>query len=379
MSNVKIDRTRELERRLAAIHTSARDTCAFFANTEGDSDCFRECWYCEYGEFDSDAGDVNQMGLCNFRRECVGTSNAELVKTKRMLEALVANIKGGVITCLFNARTQSSETIYINRGWTTLTGYTLDELNSKMGGNPQSLVLADDKPTADMEYMQQTQNSDEYELMYRVRKKNGSIIWVLDRGVVTIMDNGDVQNQSIITEVTELKEQEEHMRRLAQVDSLTGLYNRGAVTVLAERMLMLEQNDTHAVMMLDIDCFKGINDSLGHSFGDDVLKAVADALSGLFRYRDIIGRLGGDEFIIFMPSVPSADAAQKKAGEICAAARAINFANVKHPPVSVSVGVTLSAQGETWQTLYERADAALYRAKNNGKDQYMLDVPSINR
>lgn len=289
-------------------------------------------------------------------------------------ETILNNIMGGIIICNYSSATLSSEVVYINTGWTAITGYTLEELAREKDGNPQALVFQDDKPRVDAEYSEQI-GSGQYELMYRIVHKDGSMRWIIDKGVMKKLPGGDMQNQSIITEVTAIKEQEERLRLLAQIDQLTDLNNKATFTVLVQTVLSRQNERCHAMLLLDIDNFKGLNDSYGHAFGDKVLAAVAMRLKGLFRSRDVLGRIGGDEFMVLMTDVTSADAVTKKACKICRAVSEIRIPGTQHFPVTVSIGSAFFTDGKSYESLFDEADAALYRAKNNGKNQYVVGTP----
>ncbi|MEG2144677.1 MAG: sensor domain-containing diguanylate cyclase, partial [Oscillospiraceae bacterium] len=277
------------------------------------------------------------------------------------------NIKGGVITCIFDFETQSSKAVYINSGWTAITGYTLEELNKEMNGNPQALVYEEDKPNADLEYREQMQRGNEYALLYRVIRKGGVKIWVIDRGIATCLPDGSIQNQSIVTEVTEIKEQEESLRRLAQLDQLTDLYNKATFAQQTKMVLGRQSEKLHAVIILDIDDFKKVNDIMGHAYGDKVLESVSDCLKGVFRNRDVLGRIGGDEFMILMTDIPNMEAAAQKTKELCGIMHEIKIGNGE--ALTVSLGIALSTDGEDYDEIFQKADIALYRAKNSGKNQ----------
>lgn len=285
---------------------------------------------------------------------------------------ILENLQGGVILCNYNPATQTSEVVYINRGWTDITGYTMEQLQTEKTGNPQALMLAEDKGGMDAQYAQQLQLGSTYELMYRITHRNGALRWVIDKGVTSILPDGRVQNKSIITEVTAIKEREERMALLAQTDQLTGLNNKATFTLLAQTTLKRRGDCRHAMLMLDIDGFKKVNDSCGHDFGDKVLAAVAAQLKNSFRGSDIVGRVGGDEFMVLMTDISGEDAVVQKARKLCAEMRSIQIPGAAHARITVSVGVTFFAGDKLFEPLYAEADAALYRAKSSGKNQCVL-------
>ena len=167
--------------------------------------------------------------------------------------------------------------------------------------------------------------------------------------------------------------QEELLVRATQ-DSLTGLVNREFTERdIVSRLENMKPESVCALFMIDLDNFKQVNDKLGHPVGDDVLRKTAAELSNFFRSTDIVGRLGGDEFIAFIGDRISADAAREKAQALC---EVLQFTVGVHPSVQLtaSVGVCM-AKGVnlTFDELYTRADAVLYKAKKAGKNQYCME------
>lgn len=288
------------------------------------------------------------------------------------LETILNNIRGGVIICDFDDMTKSSEVVYINKGWTDITGYTIEELNKEKNGNPQALVYAEDKPNVDAQYLEQIQHGGEYEMMYRIVHKNGTLRWVIDKGMVTFFAGGKLRNQSIMTEVTVIKEQEEHLRVLAQTDQLTDLYNKVTFALFAQTVLKRQKEKLHAMLLMDIDNFKGINDNYGHAFGDKVLIAVARKLKEQFRSRDVLGRVGGDEFMILMTNIPDFNTSFKKVEELRIAICGIQITEKMHTPITISIGISFFTNNQTYEQLFDAADEALYCAKNNGRNQFAV-------
>ncbi|MEG1790129.1 MAG: diguanylate cyclase [Oscillospiraceae bacterium] len=345
--------------------------CVYFSRQ---SECLtgvQECWYCKYADFRKTC-DINlRQSVCRCPKNqmnVVSGGKNEMLPSP-LIEKFVSNIKGGVITCIYDEKTGSSKAVYINEGWTEITGYTLEALEREVGGNPQALVYPADKQSAEAKYTEQLKRGSEYTLLYRVIRKDGNTIWVIDRGVVSVMPNGEIQNQSIVTEVTEIKEQEERLQRLAQLDLLTSLYNKVTFIQQARIILARQHEKLHALIVLDVDDFKKVNDSMGHAYGDKVLESVGDCLKTLFRNRDVLGRGGGDEFVILMTDIPDRATLERKAADICETMHSIKIDGGRRF-VSVSVGVAVSEEGKSYEQLFEQADAAMYRAKNDGKDRY---------
>jgi len=185
----------------------------------------------------------------------------------------------------------------------------------------------------------------------------------------------------IFSDITERKEREERVRHLAHHDALTDLPNRVLLTDrITQAVSLAERNRTRvAVMFLDLDRFKTVNDSLGHSVGDKLLQEVSSRLRLCMRTSDTVSRLGGDEFVILMPDMAYpgdiAVAAQKV---LDAVSRPYNIDG--HELVSTpSVGIAVyPGDGADVDTLLRNADAAMYHAKENGRNNYQFFTQDMN-
>lgn len=161
---------------------------------------------------------------------------------------------------------------------------------------------------------------------------------------------------------------------LAYTDALTGIYNRRYMDAHLDRKILeiAQTQKPVSVMMFDIDHFKRVNDSYGHASGDEVLKAMAQRMSGGIRDFDLLARYGGEEFVVIMPSTP-ADISLMVAERLCRAIEGEPFeASGSETPLTItaSIGVaTTTDPTETAEALLGRADAALYQAKNGGRNQ----------
>lgn len=156
--------------------------------------------------------------------------------------------------------------------------------------------------------------------------------------------------------------------KYAQTDALTGLYNKETTKLQTDELLRTDPQGTHAFLILDMDCFKQINDVYGHATGDIVLQKFGYLLKNTFREGDILGRIGGDEFVVVMKNVQTKEIATKKAGELLAKTQEYKIDELKGKHISISVGISISPQdGDCYMDLYKRADQALYQAKRSGK------------
>ena len=166
------------------------------------------------------------------------------------------------------------------------------------------------------------------------------------------------------------------LQRLSERDALTGLLNRRALTLLLQREAgrLRRFGETYALLMVDIDHFKSINDRHGHAAGDAALVQLAQVLRGAAREIDHVARLGGEEFCLLLPH-SERDGAMSLAARVHAAVREAPWDRFERP-VTVSVGVAVALSGdEAPQAVLERADHALYRAKNSGRDCVVIDEP----
>ena len=183
----------------------------------------------------------------------------------------------------------------------------------------------------------------------------------------------------LISDITAQKQLENELRRMATTDPLTGASNRRHFLECAWRELSRHRRQRKPVslIMLDIDHFKGINDSFGHSVGDKVLKALVDACTALLREMDLIARIGGEEFIIMLP-----DTGETGAIRVCEKIRKmidgikVETLGGQEIGFKVSMGVAESrSNGVTIEELMRQSDSALYSAKRNGRDRVALFDP----
>ena len=157
-------------------------------------------------------------------------------------------------------------------------------------------------------------------------------------------------------------------------DQMTGILNKTTTEELvSECISSYGKHDSHALMILDIDAFKNINDTYGHQTGDLTLTEIARGLRSIFRDSDIVGRIGGDEFMVFMKNIKSLDTVKEKAGEIVIMSHKVGKSIDKLDSLGVSVGCCLYPQdGLSFDELYAAADKALYITKKNGKNGYTI-------
>jgi len=176
---------------------------------------------------------------------------------------------------------------------------------------------------------------------------------------------------------------QQHLEHQALVDSLTGLFNRGAFERKMEEEFERAQRYHHplSMLLLDVDNFKVVNDTYGHHWGDEVLKKIADLLKSKTRRSDYPARFGGEEFVLILPetdlenalSVEAKVHAEIKAATLGTKSRSFSIT------VSAGVSSTCNKQYSNWQELLEDADQALYLAKSRGKDRAEAFMPEEQR
>jgi diguanylate cyclase (GGDEF)-like protein/PAS domain S-box-containing protein len=215
-----------------------------------------------------------------------------------------------------------------------------------------------------------------------LRRTDGSLVWILENA--TLVPGPDGQPgiiEGTIIDITERKRAEEQVKRLAFHDALTELPNR---LLFHDRLSMAialaaRQPQRLAVLFLDLDRFKVINDSLGHSTGDQILRGAAERLRGCVREGDTVARLGGDEFTVLIAGLAADEDALKVAHKILETIRLPFRIDGRELFVTTSIGIALyPSDGLDAETLVRNADTAMYRAKDQGRDHCQLYTPAMN-
>ncbi|MEX2103477.1 MAG: diguanylate cyclase, partial [Gaiellaceae bacterium] len=223
------------------------------------------------------------------------------------------------------------------------------------------------------------------EVEYRLVGYDGRTRWVWDRMRPRRTEDGRLLIDGIVADVTErrqaadeLAEAQRQLTHIAYHDSLTGLPNRASFEERLKAALdgCAEERCAAAVLFIDLDNFKLINDSFGHAAGDELLRAVGERLSRATRGGDVVARQGGDEFLILIADIESEDvqeAAETVARKIRRTLRAPFMVSDIEIFVSASIGISLfPLDAEDTETLLKHADAAMYQAKDEGRDCFRL-------
>jgi len=260
---------------------------------------------------------------------------------------------------------------YINPKFAQLTGYTYSEA---IGRNLSILKSGKQPPELYEELWQTISNGKEWRGEFLNRKKNGDLYWE-DASMSPIKNEQGVITHfvGVKEDITERKQEEETMRQLAYHDPLTGLPNR---LLFKDRLtIALAQANRNrqklAVMLFDLDHFKDVNDTLGHSVGDQLLKAVGKRLTGLLRKNDTVARMGGDEFLLLLPEMKKLEDASTIAKRVMGTVRKPYVINGYKLRITASIGVAVYPDdGQDDDSLMNHADNAMYRAKKDGRNTY---------
>lgn len=207
---------------------------------------------------------------------------------------------------------------------------------------------------------------------FRLKSGDGPFFWYRFRLTAVYDEAGNpVRAIGQISDITTQKQEVQKLLHRAQRDELTGLLNRAAATQLMESAL--SEHEACALMMIDIDHFKEINDSMGHLAGDAILSEIGAELKKQFRSTDLVARLGGDEFAVLLKNVSDRGAVAEKAADVQNGLSALFSDNSETRRINCSIGIACSPEdGDCFQVLYAKADNALYRAKRAGRNRYFF-------
>jgi diguanylate cyclase (GGDEF)-like protein/PAS domain S-box-containing protein len=309
--------------------------------------------------------------------EALKQRDSALLESKRHLwlahKVIEASLDGIVIT---NA---DGVIETVNPAFTRLTGF---EMAEAVGKKPNLLSSGrhDASFYAAMWHALKTKGHWQGEVWNR--KKNGDVYpeWL----TITRLDDpdgGGVKYAGIFADITDRKKSEERIRNLAYFDVLTGLPNRRlfndrlAVAMSAAR----RHRQRLAVMFLDLDLFKRINDTLGHGVGDSVLVEMSERLKSCVRDCDTVARMGGDEFTIMQSEIVSAEDAARLARRVIDSICLPFQIDNRELYLTTSVGIAIFPEdGDDPEVLVKNADIAMYRAKDLGRNSYQLYTPSMN-
>lgn len=260
----------------------------------------------------------------------------------------------------------------VNPAFTRITGFSADEV---LGRPMTDLFEFDDSQSERLERICRRLDRDhawQGELDYRNRR--GERLTALQTISRLTDENGHTSHFiHIFNDITEAKVAEQQIRHQAHHDPLTDLPNRASLKYrLGEAVARARRDHTRlAVLFLDLDGFKKVNDRFGHAMGDRLLREVAGRLQGLLRHEDVVGRLGGDEFLILLEGLPASRFAGQVAAKVIDALTQPFELDGEPVSIGVSIGIAIfPEQARDAEALVNHADAAMYEAKAAGRDTY---------
>ena len=292
-----------------------------------------------------------------------------LRESEYRLRTLLDNMNEGLIQVDNNHIVE-----FVNDRFCEMSGFQREEL---FGKSVFETLLDEDASKIVLEADRQRLRgiSSQYEV--RLRKKSGEMLWVIVGGAPIINDEGRVTgSMGVFTDINERKTIEEQMLHDTLHDGLTGLANRTLFTNRLQKAIQRGRRSDHAlyaVLFLDFDRFKVINDSLGHAEGDNLLKQIARRLEKLLRGGDLLARLGGDEFTILLNELNETGDAVAIAERIQEDLNAPFILGEQEIFMTASIGITMSNDGHyRAEDMLRDADIAMYRAKAKGKAQHQI-------
>ena len=266
---------------------------------------------------------------------------------------------------------------YVNRKFVELTGYSSEEA---LGRNARFLRSDRTPPETYDELWKTVLAGEQWQGELQNSTKDGRPYWENLLVSPIKSESGDIVHVlALMEDISPRKELEEHLLRQATFDPVTGLPNRALVLDrLSQALAQVRRRDMRAALLfVDLDGFKQVNDTHGHEAGDRVLEEAAARMSDCVREPDTVGRLGGDEFAVILPNVDGVDSAEVVARKILAVFDQPFRVDRHHLRLSASIGVSVSPRhGEDPKTLMRNADAAMYRVKAGGRNGVQVYDPS---
>jgi diguanylate cyclase (GGDEF)-like protein/PAS domain S-box-containing protein len=361
-------------------------------------------------EFDADGNAVGAFGLIQDI-----TDRKIYQQALENREAMAQQVESITDIGHFIFDLQSESYIYLSQGFARIHGVSVDEYVSMVKSRADDMddVYPDDYALLSETYEQHRRSGGDFSVTYRIYRGDGELRWIREQGTGVLSQGGEViQSIGVIQDVTQQHHTEQNLReardtlesmvksrtrKLAetvhQLEAEIGerkkiaaeldfLANHDALTGLPSLRLCKDRLDQSlaearrkrqmsAVMFLDLDGFKQINDRHGHEFGDLVLRATADRIKAGIRETDTVARIGGDEFVIILSSLPEVAIAERIAHNLIEQiARPLRVARAQIE-VSASIGIALYPEhGHGAEDLIRSADHAMYRIKHQGKNDF---------
>jgi len=282
-------------------------------------------------------------------------------------QSLVDNIPGGVAELLIG---DDMKIVYANEGYYSLTGYAEDDERAE----PLYFLNDEERKEAMDDINREIAANGNVHAEYYIKKSNGAVRWIGISGTVMKRKAEGVLVQAIFIDITQNRERTEQLIERARHDKMTELYDKmSAQEIIGRKLTGACHNTLFAMAVMDIDDFKNINDTFGHETGDKVIIAVAEDMRRFFRDTDICGRIGGDEFIIFMINAGDEEIVERRLEAFLADICSIKV-DKKEGMLTCSIGAAISSSDEhlAYNEIFKTADENLYTAKRNGKGRCVV-------
>ncbi len=300
-----------------------------------------------------------------------------------LLETSVARLNDIVLIAETGNGQSEPRIVFVNDAFETHTGYARSDV---LGQSPRMLLELDPTVTKLRELTQGLRDTQKARTELMVRRKNGALFWV-ELEVVSVQASGDEATHWVAVgrDITQRKTAEDMIRHLAFYDPLTDLPNRQLLLDRLQKALASSARSGHhgALLFIDLDNFKILNDTLGHQMGDQLLKKVAQRLSASVRKTDLVARLGGDEFVVMADDLSSDPAAAAHKARVLAekvlhTLREPFALTGHHHFATPSIGVTIfsGTQADVGELL-KQADLAMYQAKTLGRNTLCFFDPAM--
>jgi diguanylate cyclase (GGDEF)-like protein/PAS domain S-box-containing protein len=313
----------------------------------------------------------NIIGITGVARD-IRERRANEGKLRQAAKVFESTTEGVIIT------DQNNKIVDVNDAFTGICGYSRSEV---IGKNPSILNSGRQNAAFYQQMWRSLQTTGYWKGEIWNRRKSGEIFpeWL---NISAIKDyKGDINNYvAVFSDITNIKNSEEKLQQIAHHDPLTGLPNRLLFNETLKHAIERGRRHNHCIgiMFLDLDRFKNINDSLGHTVGDHLLQEVAKLLLSCAREEDTVARLGGDEFMIILEEIPSAEHSAIIAQRILHAFERPFNVSGHELYAGTSIGISIfPTDGNNAPTLIKNADAAMYRAKELGRSNYHFYSPEL--
>ena len=297
-----------------------------------------------------------------------------------VFEGLIQNIPAIFYRC---ACDESWTTHFMNHAIEDITGYPVSDFINNNVRSYTSIFHPDDVKKVSSTILNAISNETRWEIEYRLVTSTDQIKWVAETGVGIFSQDGQLEYlDGFIQDITSrknmelaLKASEQQIRDMAFTDSVTGLANRNLFTDRLDQLILSGERyqSEFALLFIDLDKFKEVNDTHGHLVGDKLLCLVGERISTSFRDSDVVARFGGDEFLVIVKNVGDIANIEQIAEALLKKLSLPYYVNNLELTITGSIGiVTCPSGGDTSNQLIQHADKAMYEAKMAGKNRYRV-------